>query len=355
MLTASHNPREYNGYKAYNQEGAQLLAPHDQYVIDEVRKIRKVSDVKWERNNDLVISIGAEIDELFLKEIQDLSIQKEAIKRQHDIGIVYTPLHGVGATMVPEILNRYGFTNVHPVPEQMIPDGNFPTVIFPNPEEEEAMTMALNLGKKINADLIMANDPDADRVVTKLENEKTFICGGEESYGYLIGEHVRDKDAVVSGAILAEMTAYFKDKGSSLFDALLDIYLEHGLYKEKLLAVVKKGKSGAEEISAMMDGFRNSPPSTLGGSAIVEVRDYKSGKAKKLSSNETYQLDTPSSNVLQFVTADGSIVSCRPSGTEPKIKFYCSVQAPLANKADYYNVDAELEKKLNAMISDLAG
>lgn len=432
MLTASHNPREYNGYKAYNHEGAQLLAPHDKYVIDEVRNIKSIDDVKWTRNVALIKGIGRDIDEKFLSEIEKLSINKESINKYHDIKIVYSPLHGVGASMVPEILSRYGFTNVHPVEEQMVPDGNFPTVIYPNPEEEEAMAMSVALGKKIDADLIMATDPDADRVgvalkneegnyilingnqtgtliinymltaweemgkltgneyivktivtsylqdkvaesknvdcyntltgfkhicsvMTKLEGEKTFICGGEESYGYLIGEHVRDKDAVVACAILAEMTAYYKDKGSSLFESLLDIYVEHGFYKETLLAVVKKGKSGAEEIRGMMENFRNNPPQSLGGSDIVEVRDYRSGKGRVISDGREFDLDTPSSNVLQFLTADGSIVSCRPSGTEPKIKFYCSVQAPLPSREQYREVEKELDVKLAAMISDLSG
>ena len=430
MLTASHNPREYNGYKAYNHEGAQLLSPHDQYVIDEVRAIKGIDDVNWDRNHDLVKSIGAEIDEQFLSEIEKLSINHDAIKRHHDIKIVYSPLHGVGASMVPAILRRYGFTNIYPVVEQMVPDGNFPTVVYPNPEEEEALTLSLNKAKEIDADLVMATDPDADRVgvalknddgefillngnqtgtliinymlsaweemgkltgneyivktivtsylqdkiaesknvecyntltgfkhicsvMTRLKDQKTFICGGEESYGYLIGEHVRDKDAIVSCAILAEMTAYYRDKGSSLFEALLDIYVEHGFYKEKLLAVVKKGKSGAEEIKSMMDNFRSDPPKTLGGSTIVEVKDYLSGKGRHLVNNTESTLDTPSSNVLQFITEDGSIVSCRPSGTEPKIKFYCSVQAPLDKRENYRHVETQLDGKLEAMIRDL--
>ena len=429
MLTASHNPREYNGYKAYGADGGQLISPVDQEVINEVRAIQNIDQVKFDGNNDLIQSIGEDIDELYLKELLDLSINPEAIKRQKDLKIVFSAIHGAGGVLVPTILKRYGFENVIEVEEQASYDGNFPTVIYPNPEEEEAMSMALKKAEEVGADIIMATDPDADRVgmgakdqngkyvllngnqtgsllinyvlsaykdqgkledkhyvvktivssylmdkiaeargvdcfntltgfkhigalMTKLEGERSFVVGGEESYGYLIGEVVRDKDAVISAAMIAEMTAYYKDKGLSLFDALTEMYLEFGFYKEKLVYLVKKGKSGAEEIASMMDNFRTNPPEQLGGSEIVEIRDYLTSTGQK-KSGESYSIDLPKSNVLQFVTADGSIVSARPSGTEPKIKFYCSVNNPLESKEDYDRVSKILDAKLELMINDL--
>lgn len=430
MLTASHNPKEYNGYKAYGPDGGQLTNPNDVSVMEEVRKIDSVDEVKFSGSDDKIEMIGDAIDQQYYNELLKLSINQEAIKRQHDLKIVFSPIHGTGGVSVPPVLERFGFTNVHLVKEQMVVDGNFPTVVYPNPEEHDALTLALEQAKAIDADLVMATDPDADRVgiavknnagewvllngnqaasllihyvltaweeagkltgkeyivktivtsylldkiaesksvecfntltgfkyigqvMTRLQGEKTFLAGGEESYGYLVGEHARDKDAVISCAMIAEMAAYHKDRGSSLYDALIDIYLEYGCYKEKLIAITKKGKSGAEEISAMMAGFRQDPPERLGGSDVLMVKDYKTSKATDLATGESTPIDLPSSNVLQFYTADGSIISARPSGTEPKIKFYCSVSAPLAGRASFPAVEAALDTKLERIMQDL--
>ncbi len=430
MLTASHNPKEYNGYKAYGADGGQLVSPNDKAVLGEVRKITDIADIKFEANEALIKKIGAEMDEKYYDALAKLSISKEAIQRQKDLKIVFSPIHGTGAVSVPPILKRFGFANVITVEEQMIADGNFPTVIYPNPEEHEALSMALAKAKEVDADLVMATDPDADRVgiavkddkgefvllngnqaaclliqymlkawekagkldgsqyivktivtsylidkiadskgvecfntltgfkyigelMTKFEGQKTFIAGGEESYGYLVGEHARDKDAVVSCAMLAEMTAYYKDQGSSLFETLQDLYLEYGFYKEKLIAIKKAGKSGAEEIKAMLEKLRNDAPATLAGSKIVKVNDYLTQLSKDTATGETTAIDLPSSNVLQFFTEDGSIVSARPSGTEPKIKFYCSVNTSLKSKAAFYETEAALDAKLDALLTDL--
>lgn len=431
MLTASHNPKEYNGYKAYGADGGQFVSPDDKMVMDEVAAITNIDAVKFNRVDENIELLGEEIDDRYLNAITKLSVSPEAIKRQTDLKIVFSPIHGTGITLVPQALKRFGFNNVILVEEQIKPDGNFPTVVYPNPEEKEALTLALAKGKETDADLILATDPDADRVgiavknnegefvllngnqtgsllinyvltaweesgkltgkeyivktivtsyiidaiaksknvecfntltgfkyigelMTKFAGEKTFICGGEESYGYLIGDLVRDKDAVVSAAFIAEMTAYYKDKGSSLFEAMLSMYEQYGFYKEKLVSVTKTGKSGAEEIKAMMERFRNNPPSTLGGSKVVSLKDYELQKETDLNSSSSHTLDFPKSDVLQFVTEDGSIISARPSGTEPKIKFYCSVNAPLANKANYKEVEKQLDEKVNAIMADLA-
>ncbi len=430
MLTASHNPKEYNGYKAYGADGGQLVPPHDQNVINEVRQIASIDDIKFQGNPDLIESIGKAIDDKYMNTLLDLSISQDAIKRQSDLKIVFSPIHGTGGVLVPPTLEKFGFNNIQVVEEQMVLDGNFPTVIYPNPEEEEALTMALNKAKAIDADLVMATDPDADRVgiavknnkgefvlvngnqaasllinyvltawekagkldgnqyvvktvvtsylidkmaasknvdcyntltgfkwigevMTRLEGEKTFIAGGEESYGYLVGEHARDKDAVVSCAMIAEMAAFHKDNGSSLYDALIDIYLEYGFYKEKLIAITKKGKSGAEEIQTMMNKFRTNPPAVIAGSKVVTIKDYKSAESKNVVDGTIEKMDLPSSNVLQFFTEDGSIISARPSGTEPKIKFYCSVNEPLANRGEFEAVEAKLDDKLNQVMMDL--
>ncbi len=430
MLTASHNPKEYNGYKAYGEDGGQLVAPDDKAVLDEVRKIDSIEKINFDGNDALIEIIGEEVDEKYLEELVALSISKEAIQRQSDLKIVFSPIHGTGGVLVPPVLERYGFKNVTLVEEQMVVDGNFPTVIYPNPEEEEALKMAINKAIEIDADLVMATDPDADRVgmaikndkgeiillngnqaaclliryvltawekagkldgnqyvvktvvtsylidkiaaakkvdcyntltgfkyigelMTKLEGQKTFIAGGEESYGYLVGEHARDKDAVVSCAMLAEMVAYYKDQGSSLYEALIDMYLEYGFYKEKLIAIKKAGKAGAEEIKAMMERFRNHPPAVLGSSKVTMIKDYQSSISKDMLSGESEKIDLPTSNVLQFYTADGSIISARPSGTEPKIKFYCSVNEPLADKAAFEAVQEKLDAKLAKILDDL--
>jgi len=430
MLTASHNPKEYNGYKAYGADGGQFTAPDDTLVMDEVAKIKSIDEVKFDRIDGNVELIGEEIDQLYLDKITELSVSPEAIARQKDLKIVYSPIHGTGITLVPKALEQFGFTNLTLVEEQSTPDGNFPTVVYPNPEEKEALTLALKKAQEIDADLVLATDPDADRVgiavknndgefvllngnqtgsllinyllsaweekgkltgeqyivktivtsnlieaiakaknvtyyntltgfkwigqlMTSLEGKKTFIGGGEESYGYLIGELVRDKDAVVSCAFIAEMTAFYKDKGSSLYNAMLDMYVEYGLYKEELVSITKKGKTGAEEIKAMMEKFRNNPPVTLGGSKVATLKDYELGVETDLIANKKKDLELPKSDVLQFITEDGSIVSARPSGTEPKIKFYCSVNAPLKDKAAFKATDAELSAKVKAIMNDL--
>jgi phosphoglucomutase len=430
MLTASHNPKEYNGYKAYGADGGQFTSPNDKLVMDEVGNINSVDKIKFNRIAENVEFIGEEIDELYLQGITALSVSKEAIQRQHNLKIVYSPIHGTGITLVPPALERFGFTRVTLVAEQSIPDGNFPTVVYPNPEEKEALTLALNKAKEIDADLVLATDPDADRVgiavknldgefillngnqtgtllinylltawekqgkltgkeyivktivtsylidkiaaaknvtcyntltgfkyigelMTALEGKQTFIGGGEESYGYLIGDLVRDKDAVVSCAFIAEMAAYYKDNGSSLYEALLNMYVDYGLYQEKLLSITKKGKTGAEEIKAMMERFRATPPTNLGGSKVVLLKDYEKGQETNLLTGVVSELDFPLSDVLQFITEDGSIISARPSGTEPKIKFYCSVNAPLQDRAAYTGTDAELNAKIERIMSDL--
>jgi len=430
MLTASHNPKEYNGYKAYGADGGQFVAPDDKAVMDEVAAIKSIDEVKFSRVDANIEMIGEEIDNLYLDGITKLSVSPDAIKRQHDLKIVYSPIHGTGITITPAALQRFGFTNVTIVDEQATPDGNFPTVIYPNPEEKEALTLALKKAEAIDADLVLATDPDADRVgiavkntdnefillngnqtgamlinylltawqekgkltgneyivktivttnlieaiataknvkfyntltgfkyigelMTAFEGKQTFIGGGEESYGYLIGEMVRDKDAVVSSAFIAEMTAYYKDKGSSLFEALVETYVQYGFYKEKLISITKKGKSGAEDIKAMMEQFRTNPPATLGGAKVTLLKDYEKRVQTDLVTNTTSAIELPKSDVLQFITADGSIISARPSGTEPKIKFYCSVNGKLASKAAYKETDKQLDAKIDAIMHDL--
>ena len=430
VLTASHNPKEYNGYKAYGSDGGQFVAPYDKMVMEEVQKISKVEDINFTRVDENVEIIGKEIDDRFLEELVKLSVSKDAIKRQKDISIVFSPIHGTGGVSVPPALEAYGFENVTLVEEQMVIDGNFPTVVYPNPEEQDALSMAMAKAKEIDAELVMATDPDADRVgiavkndkgewilfngnmtgtliinymltawkkagkltgnqyivktivtsylidriaesygvdcyntltgfkyigelMTDLEGKKEFIAGGEESYGYLIGEHVRDKDAVVSSVIIAEMAAYYKDQGSSLFEALIDMYVEHGFFKEKLISVTKKGKAGAEEIQQMMKDFRSNTPKTLGGSKIATLKDYQSQQEKNMETGEITPIDLPKANVLQFITEDGGIISARPSGTEPKIKFYCSVNTTLESADKYYETDASLDFVIDAILKDL--
>jgi phosphoglucomutase len=429
VITASHNPKEYNGYKAYWEDGGQLIAPHDKNVIEEVNKIKDVSEVKFEGNPDLIQIIGEDVDRVYLNKIKELSLSPEAIERQKDFKIVYTPLHGTGVTLVPEALKMFGFEEVYVVEEQAVPDGNFPTVSSPNPEEPSALEMAINKAKEIHADLVMATDPDADRVgiairkdddfillngnqaatlliyylltkwkengklkgkeyivktivttelladiarhyqvehfdvltgfkyiadiIKRLEDQKTFIGGGEESYGYLVGDFVRDKDAVISCAMIAETAAWANDKGIGLLELLKDIYQEFGFYKESLISVVKKGKSGAEEIQQMMVDFRKNPPKVLAGSEVTLIKDYLTSEAVDLKTGEKTSIDLPKSNVLQFFTADGSKVSVRPSGTEPKIKFYFGVKGTLSDKAEYDKKNLELEEKIKSIIKDL--
>ncbi|SHL63817.1 phosphoglucomutase [Chitinophaga jiangningensis] len=430
VCTASHNPREYNGYKAYWNDGAQLVPPHDKNVIREVEKITSPDEVKWTGGEANITLIGKDVDEAYLQELQSLSINPEICKQQHDLKIVYTPIHGTGITMVPEILKRYGFTNVNIVEEQATPDGNFPTVVYPNPEESEAMSLGLQKAKAIDADILLGTDPDADRVgiavknlkgewtllngnqtaallfnyiieqrkekglakqedyvcktvvtsdlidvfaaknnitcynvltgfkwiadlIRRKEPQERFIVGGEESYGYMIGRNVRDKDAVSSVAMICEMAAVARSHGKSLFEQLIDIYIKYGYYLEQLISITKKGMKGADEIAEMMRGYRENPPATINGAAVVTLYDYQLQQVKDIATGDIQPIDLPKSNVLQFVLADGSKISARPSGTEPKIKFYFSVNEPLASVADYDAVTAKLEQKISGIISDL--
>tara|TARA_R110002126_G_scaffold120282_2_gene261461 strand:+ start:169 stop:1905 length:1737 start_codon:yes stop_codon:yes gene_type:complete len=431
VLTASHNPKEYNGFKAYGVDGGQLVSPYDKAVMEEVQKIASVDDVNFEGNEELIEKIGKDIDNKFLEELKKLSVSQEAIQNQKDLKIVFSPIHGTASILVPPALKMYGFENVTLVEEQMVVDGNFPTVIYPNPEEQDALAMALDKAKEIDAELVMATDPDADRIgiavkntsnewillngnqtgsliinymltawenanklngnqyivktvvtsylldriaesfdvecfntltgfkyigelMTKLEGKKEFIAGGEESYGYLIGEHVRDKDAIVSAVIIAEMAAYYKDNGSSLYEALLEMYVDFGIYQEKLISVTKKGKSGAEEIQQMMKNFRVNPPQELGGSKVVTIKDYQSQKETNIESGEVSEIDLRTSNVLQFITEEGAIISARPSGTEPKIKFYCSVNDTIATTHEYDFVANKLIEKIDQIMVELS-
>ncbi|OEK05616.1 phospho-sugar mutase [Roseivirga misakiensis] len=430
VLTASHNPKEYNGYKAYWEDGAQVIAPHDKNVIKEVQAIEGIGAVKFEKDEDNIQHIGKEIDEKFIEAILGLTLAKDVIDRQSDLKIVFSPIHGTSITLVPEVLERKGFKNVTIVEEQATPDGNFPTVVYPNPEEQEAMSMALRKAEAIDAHLVMATDPDADRVgiaaknangefelingnqaatlliyyllvkwkendkldgnqmiiktivtsdlldkiaedfkvdcpstltgfkfiaalIKELEGKKEFIGGGEESYGYMISDFVRDKDAVASCAMLAEMSAWAKDQGLSVFDLLADIYTKYGFYLETLISMTKKGKEGAEEIQQMMANFRSNPPKSIAGSQVSRICDYQTSQEQNLETGETSPIDLPKSNVLQFILADGAKISARPSGTEPKIKFYISVNEPLASKEAYDETKAKLESKIEAIKSDL--
>jgi len=430
MITASHNPKEYNGYKAYWNDGAQFIAPHDTNVIKEVQKITSIDEVKWEGINANIITIGKEIDDLYLHEVLSLSLSPEAVKNQKDLKIVYTPLHGAGRHLVPEILRQFGFRNVFVVKEQATADGEFPTVKSPNPEEHSALDLAINKAEEIHADLIMATDPDADRVgiairnsndeiillngnqtasllfyymllrwkelgklngnqytvstivttdllrkitssfgvtyysvltgfkfiahiVKRNEGRMEYIIGGEESYGLMIGDFVRDKDAVSACAIIAECASWMADKGKTIFDLLLEIYLKYGIYKEQLISVVRKGKRGAEEIQEMMVEYRNNPPISINNSTVIRIKDYLSLKDKDLLAGTETGIDLPSSNVLQFVLEDGSIISIRPSGTEPKIKFYFGVHEPLDDVSGYYLTDHNLNEKISKIITSM--
>ncbi len=430
MVTASHNPKEYNGYKAYWDDGAQMIAPHDENVIKEVQKITSIDDVKWSGLKENIISIGAEIDLEYLDRVLALSLSPDSILRQKNLKIVYTPLHGCGRKLVPEILARFGFENIHTVKEQTIADGNFPTVHSPNPEEHDALNMAIKLAEELSADLVMATDPDADRVgiavrnhknqmvllngnqtaallfyyilnrwkelgklqgnefivstivTTKLlseiaasfdieyfecltgfkfiadvirqhEGKKTYIVGGEESYGYLIGDFVRDKDAVSACALIAETAAFMADSGKSLFDLLLDIYQKYGFFKEGLISVTRKGKSGAEEIQQIMVGYRNAPPVEINNSKVIKIKDYLLQKETEVSTGNETPVSLPKSNVLQFLLEDGSVISVRPSGTEPKIKFYFGVREPLKSAGEFEQTEQRLNEKIAGIISSM--
>lgn len=430
VVTASHNPREYNGYKAYWDDGAQVTPPHDKNIIVEVNAISSIDEVKFTKDESLVKLIRKEVDEPYLQAILDLTLAPEAVKRQSDLKIVFSPIHGTGITLVPEILKRKGFTNVSVVEEQAEPNGDFPTVVYPNPEEREAMTLALNKAMELDADLIMATDPDADRVgiaaknkagefellngnqaatlliyyllkmwkengkidgnqmiiktivtsdildriaesfgvdcpntltgfkyiaavIKELEGKKEFIGGGEESYGYMISDFVRDKDAIASCAMLAEMTAWAKDQGLSVFDLLAEVYEQYGFYLEALVSMTKKGMQGAEEIKQMMVNLRQQAPATIAGSKVVKSIDYLSSIEKDLVTGIEKPVLLDKSNVLQFLLEDGTKISARPSGTEPKIKFYISVNTPMENKEHFDQTKALLEEKIEVIKTDL--
>ena len=431
VCTASHNPKEYNGYKAYWNDGGQLVPPHDKNVITEVEAITSVDEVNWTGGEANITLIGRDMDEAYINMVKSLSVYPEVIQAEHDLSIVYTPIHGTGITLVPEVLSRFGFTNVHIVEAQATPDGNFPTVGYPNPEESETMAMGLAMAKSLDADILLGTDPDADRVGIGVKNHKgewvlmngnqtavlafayliearkakgiakpndmvistivttaminevakqngvacynvltgfkwiaelikekeaneNYVIGGEESFGLMIGNEIRDKDAVSAVALLCEMAAYEKAKGKSLFDKMLELYMQYGFYYEQLISITKKGMNGQKEIAAMMEGYRTSPPQSIDGSTVVEMLDYDMQTGKNLVSGETWKLALPKSNVLQFVTADGSKISARPSGTEPKIKFYFSVHATLASKEAYDATFTILDQKIQRIIKDMS-
>ena len=430
VITASHNPKEYNGYKVYWEDGGQIISPHDKNIINEVKKITDIDAVNFNGDENLIEIIGKEVDDAYLEKIKNLSVNPDIINKEKDLKIVYTPLHGTGVELIPKALEKFGFTNIIHVPEQDEINGDFPTVHSPNPEENAALKMAINKAEETNADMVMATDPDGDRVgiavrtnkgkieildgnqaaallidylisqwrekgklkgneyivktivtseileniaeennvetyntltgfkyiadkIKSLEGEKTFIGGGEESYGYLAGEFVRDKDAVISCALLAEVTAFAKHQGNSLYDRLIDIYIEHGYFKERLLSIVKKGKEGEEEIKQMMDKFRNNPPDTINGEEIMLIHDYQKQKTDDILSQLRYSIDLPKSNVLQYILKDGSKISIRPSGTEPKIKFYFSVNETLEKREDFEKVNDLLDKRIDNIIESL--
>jgi phosphoglucomutase len=428
VCTASHNPKEYNGYKAYWNDGGQLVPPHDKNVITEVEAIQSLEEVKWNGGESLIETIGASMDEAYIKMLQSLSVYPEVIASQSDLKIVYTPIHGTGITLVPKVLAAYGFKNVHVVEEQATPDGNFPTVAYPNPEESETMRIGLEKAKALDADILLGTDPDADRVgigvknhkgewvlmngnqtavlafaymmearrakgiaapndmvittivtteminevakqnevncynlltgfkwiaelVKEKEGKENFIIGGEESFGLMIGDKIRDKDAVSAVALLCEMAAYEKSKGKSLFDKMIELYMQYGFYYEQLISITKKGMNGQQEISDMMEGYRKQPPAEIAGEQVVTLLDYQLQLSTNLLTGTQTKIALPKSNVLQFVTADGTKISARPSGTEPKIKFYFSVNIVLPNRASFDEVYAHLQNKINTIIA----
>ncbi|MEI8053236.1 MAG: phospho-sugar mutase [Bacteroidota bacterium] len=430
VCTASHNPKEYNGYKAYWDDGAQMTPPHDKNVIIEVEKISSVDEVKWSGGEADITIIGKEMDAVYLDMVKGLSVYPEVCKAQYDLKIVYTPLHGSGIMLVPDALKAYGFSNVHIVKEQSVPDGNFPTVNYPNPEETETMSIGLKQAKDQDADILLGTDPDADRVGVGVKNNKgewillngnqtallafnymiearkakgiaqpndmviktivttdmidviaqknsvacynvltgfkwiaslikekegkeNYIVGGEESFGLMIGNEIRDKDAVSAVAILCEMAAYEKNKGRSLFDKLIDLYVQYGFYKENLVSITKKGMNGAAEIAAMMEDYRNNPPKTIDGIPVVALLDYELKIGKNLVDGTSWTIELPKSNVLQFELEDGSKISARPSGTEPKIKFYFSVNTKLFNADEFDAKEKILDEKIERIIIEM--
>jgi phosphoglucomutase len=430
VCTASHNPKEYNGYKAYWNDGSQLVPPHDKNVIKEVDKIGSVDDVKWNGGEENITIIGAAMDEKYMEMVKGLSVYPEVIAKHKDLKIVYTPIHGTGITLLPQVLKRFGFENVHIVPEQSVPDGNFPTVAYPNPEESEAMSYGLKLAESLDADILSGTDPDADRiaigvkdsggkwvlmngnqtavlafnyllearkakgiaqpndmVITTIvttpmidaiakgnnvacyrvltgfkwiaemirakEGKENYIIGGEESFGLMIGDKIRDKDGISAVALLCEMAAYEKEKGRSLYEKMIDLYVQYGLYKEHLISITKKGMDGQQQIAAMMDAYRTNPPKMINGSAVVQLLDYELQKGTNPQTGEEWNIELPKSNVLQFILADGSSISARPSGTEPKIKFYFSVNTKLNSAGEFDAVNQQLDNKIKAIIGDM--
>ena len=428
VCTASHNPKEYNGYKAYWNDGGQLVPPHDKNVITEVEAIQSLEEVKWNGGDALIEIIGAAMDASYIAMLKTLSVYPEVIAAQSDLKIVYTPIHGTGITLVPKVLDAYGFKNVHVVEEQATPDGNFPTVAYPNPEESETMRIGLEKAKALNADILLGTDPDADRVgigvknhkgewvlmngnqtavlafaymmearrakgiaapndmvvttivtteminevarqnevncynvltgfkwiaelVKEKEGKENYIIGGEESFGLMIGDQIRDKDAVSAVALLCEMAAYEKSKGRSLFDKMIELYMQYGFYYEHLISITKKGMNGQQEIAAMMEGYRKQPPTEIAGMKVVTLLDYQLQLSTDLQTGNQTKIQLPKSNVLQFVTEDGTKISARPSGTEPKIKFYFSVNTVLPNREAFDEVYAHLQNKINNIIA----
>ena len=430
VCTASHNPKEYNGYKAYWEDGGQLVPPHDKNVIAEVDKIEDVNNVKWSGNPDNITIVGKEIDDEYIKMLKSLSVFPEVIQQQKDLKIVFTSIHGTGIMMVPQTLKAFGFENIHIVEEQATPDGNFPTVVYPNPEESEAMSIGLRKAREIDADILAGTDPDADRVgigvkdtkgnwilmngnqtavlafnymiesrkekgiakpndmvvktivttnmidviaersnvkcynvltgfkwiaelIKEREAEENYIIGGEESYGLMIGPQIRDKDAVSAVAILCEMAAVEKSKGKSLYEKLLDLYVQYGYYQEDLISITKKGRNGQQEIADMMENFRKHPPKELAGSKVIELLDYQLQLKTYLQSGNTENITLPKSNVLQFITEDGTKVSARPSGTEPKIKFYFSVNTKINSTDEFEQAQEKMKEKIKTIISEM--
>ena len=430
VCTASHNPKEYNGYKAYWDDGAQMVAPHDENVIKEVEKIATVDDVKWSGGEANIVIIGKDFDESYLDMVAGLSVYPEICKAQHDLKIVYTSIHGTGITLVPQVLAKFGFDNVHIVDEQRVPDGNFPTVVYPNPEEKEAMSIGLTMAKQLDADILLGTDPDSDRVaigvknnegewvlmngnqtavlafnyliearkakgiampndmvvktivttemidtiassnqvacynvltgfkwiaalIKQKEGQENYIIGGEESFGLMIGNQVRDKDAISAVALLCEMAAYEKNKGRSLYAKMIDLYVEYGMFTEDLISITKKGMNGAAEIAQMMQGYRDNPPTTIDGVAVTELLDYELQIGKNLQTGKTWKIELPKSNVLQFVLSDRTKISARPSGTEPKIKFYFSVNTTLDSKDGFLEAEKFCNNKIARIVTEM--
>ncbi len=432
VITASHNPKEYNGYKVYWNDGGQLVPPHDVNVINEVKAIKDIGQVNFSGNEEKIVALGEDMDRKYIERMKSYSLSPENNHRHADLKIVFTPIHGTAVKLAPEALRTFGFESIYNVPEQDVVSGDFPTVHSPNPEEPAALEMALAKAKEVDADLIMATDPDADRVgiavknlggeytllngnqtaslliayvlerwaqkgllkgkeyivktivtsqlikdiatkhgvecfdvltgfkyiaeiIRNLEGLKTYIAGGEESYGYLIGDYVRDKDAIISCCFIAEATAWAREKGKTLYETLIDIYVEHGFYLEKLISITKKGKAGLEEIQAMMDVFRKNPPQTISGTKVYQTKDYQTSETKNFETGRVETINLPKSNILQFILQDGSTITMRPSGTEPKIKFYFGAKGSLHCTADFEQVNSELEGKIEGFVEELMG